>query len=178
MVDWLDCLKEFEGGGGVGCAGYQVKSSEEPSECSDLLRGDRQCLEGTHPYAFLSRMGRKAMVPESASETKGQAFIFTWVLPTLLGRLTSMPWPRQRIGFIIPKIRTGRNGRPNCRISTLTMNANGLGGHVDASPEHYVFRFGSHRLYRSKRESMNPEFDDGWIWRALIAYILKPSHRG
>ena len=25
MVEWLDCLKEFEGGGGVGSAGKQVK---------------------------------------------------------------------------------------------------------------------------------------------------------
>jgi ankyrin repeat protein len=80
LIDWLDCLKEFEGGGGAD-GGYQVKL-EEPSECS-IYYGGTEMQEQSISVSF--KDGEEGDGIKIGDEET--SFIFTWVLPRSLDAL-------------------------------------------------------------------------------------------
>ncbi|MDC1004456.1 hypothetical protein OAQ34_02415 [Opitutales bacterium] len=80
LIDWLDCLKEFEGGGGAD-GGYQVKL-EDPSECS-IYYGGTEMQEQSISVSF--KDGEEGDGIRIGDEET--SFIFTWVLPRSLDAL-------------------------------------------------------------------------------------------
>lgn len=80
LIDWLDCLKEFEGGDGAD-GGYQVKL-EDPSECS-IYYGGTEMQEQSISVSF--KDGEEGDGIKIGDEET--SFIFTWVLPRSLDAL-------------------------------------------------------------------------------------------
>lgn len=159
LIDWLDCLKEFEGGGGAD-GGYQVKL-EDPSECS-IYYGGTEMQEQSISVSF--KDGEEGDGIRIGDEET--SFIFTWVLPRSLDALLdalakgtdwiyySEDWYREKWKDETPEIDFDYN--------------EWTGGAVDSRR---AIRFTIRIAKKStKKESKNPETME--IWRALALSLV------
>ena len=159
MVEWLDCLKEFEGGDGAD-GGHQVKL-KDPSECS-IYYGGTEMQEQSISVSFKDGEEEDG-IRIGEEET---SFIFTWVLPRSLDALLdalakgtdwiyySQDWYREKSKDETPEIDFDYN--------------EWTGGAADSRR---VIRFTIRITKKStKKESKNPETME--IWRALALSLV------